>query len=85
MSLNGCNTQESRPCTSLGQQGRAGPGCEGCRLDCLLGCENMRASGLAIFDTSQTQIHGFELSHPNIYPINKLLECMKRLVLQIQN
>ena len=36
-------------------------------------------------DTSQAQIQGFELAHPNIYPINELLECMKGLVLQIQN
>ena len=35
-------------------------------------------------DTSQAQIQGFELAHPNIYPINELLECMKVLVLQIQ-
>ena len=35
-------------------------------------------------DTSQAQIQGFELAHPNIYPINELLECMKGLVLLIQ-
>ena len=28
---------------------------------------------------------GFELAHPNIYPIYELLECVKVPVLQIQN
>jgi hypothetical protein len=32
--------------------------------------------------SSQAQIQGFELAHPNIYLI---MECMKGLVLQIQN
>lgn len=36
MSLTGCNTWESGPCTSPGQQGRAGPGC---------GLQSMRAGG----------------------------------------
>jgi hypothetical protein len=30
------------------------------------------------------QIQGFRLAHPNIYPVNELLECMNRVVLQIQ-
>jgi hypothetical protein len=34
---------------------------------------------------SQAQIQGFELAHPNIYPVYDLLECMKGLVLQIQS
>ena len=42
-------------------------------------------SRLTSSDTSQAQIQGFELAHPNIYPIKELLKCMKRLVLQIQN
>ena len=49
------------------------------------GQESRRASRLTSSDTSQAQIQGFELAHPNIYPINELLECMKGLVLQIQN
>ena len=28
---------------------------------------------------------GSELTYPNIYPIDELMECMKGLVLQIQN
>lgn len=32
-------------------------------------------------DTSQDQIQGFGLAHPNIYPINELLERMDRVVL----
>ena len=52
-------------------------------MSCPQGCEN--PSGLTSSDTSQAQIQGFELAHPNIYPINELLECMKGLVLQIQN
>ena len=33
-----------------------------------------RASGLTSLVTSQAQIQGFELTHPNIYPINEMLE-----------
>ena len=36
-------------------------------------------------DTSQAQIQGFELAHPNIYPINELLVFTKGPALQIQN
>ena len=36
-------------------------------------------------DTSQAQIQDSELAHPNNYPTDELLECMKGLVLQIQN
>ena len=36
-------------------------------------------------DTSQAQIQGFELAHPNIYPTDELLECTKEAVLQFQN
>ena len=32
--------------------------------------------------TTQAQIQGFELAHPNIYPICELLEHMKGLDLQ---
>jgi hypothetical protein len=35
--------------------------------------------------TSQAQIQGFELAHPNIYPIDELLKYMKGPVPQIQN
>ena len=45
----------------------------------------MRVGGLTSSDTSQAQIQGFELAHPNIYPMDELPECIKRLVLQIQN
>ena len=42
-------------------------------------------SRLTSSDTSQAQIQGFELAHPNIYPIDELLKYMKGPVLQIQN
>lgn len=32
-------------------------------------------------DAAQAQIQGFELSHPNIYPIHELPGCMKGLLL----
>jgi hypothetical protein len=35
--------------------------------------------------STQAQIQGFALDHPNIYPIYELLECMRRLILQIQS
>ena len=34
---------------------------------------------------TQAQIQGFELIHPNIYPIYHLLECVKGLVPQSQS
>jgi hypothetical protein len=34
---------------------------------------------------TQAQIQGFELAHPNTYPIDELLECVKGLILQIQS
>lgn len=68
MPLTGCNAWKSRPCTSPGQQDRAGPG---------VGLQSMRAGGLTRSDTSQAQIQGFELAHSNIYPISELLECTK--------
>jgi hypothetical protein len=73
MSLTSCNTWESRPCTSPGQQDRVGPGSGGA----VAGEPASRADGLAKSDTSQVQIQGFELACPNIYSINdELLECM---------
>ena len=36
-------------------------------------------------DTSQAQIQGFELAHPNIYPIYELVESIKGLAVQIQS
>ena len=38
--------------------------------------EIRRAGKLTSSDTSQDQNKGFELAHPNIYPLDKLLECM---------
>ena len=35
--------------------------------------------------TTQAQIQGFELAHPNIYPIHGVLEGVKGLVLQNQS
>ena len=35
--------------------------------------------------TTQVQIQGFELAHPNIYPTYELLELVKGPVLQIQS
>lgn len=49
------------------------------------GQESWRASRLTSSDTYQAQIQGSELTYPNIYPIDELMECMKGLVLQIQN
>ena len=43
------------------------------------------SSGTTNSATSQTQIHGFELIHPNIYPIHDLLEHVKEPVLQSQS
>ena len=80
MSLTGFNTQENRPCTSLG---RAGPGCGG--VSWLQRHDGGSFGRVIILDTSQAQIQGFELTHPNIDPIDELLECMKGLFLQIQN
>jgi hypothetical protein len=45
----------------------------------------VKAGRLASSDSSQGQIKGCELVHPNNYPIYEQLECMKGLVLQIQN
>lgn len=40
-------------------------------------------SGLS--QTPLMSIQGFELAHPNISPIDELLECMKEPLLKIQN
>ena len=37
------------------------------------------------FSTSQAQIQGFELALPNIYPMHKLLDCMKEPILHMKN
>lgn len=47
--------------------------------------ERERASGLTCSDTSQAQIQGFELAHPNIYTIDGLLECVNGSIPQNQN
>jgi len=47
--------------------------------------EHEKAGRVTSSDTSQAQIRDFELACPNIYPIDELLECVKRPVLQIQN
>ena len=44
-----------------------------------------RAVGLSSSALSQAQIQGFELAHPNIYPIYDLLEHVKGPVLKIQS
>jgi hypothetical protein len=49
------------------------------------GHESGRTSRLTSPNISQAQIQGFELACPSIYPIDKLLECMRGLVLQIQS
>lgn len=43
------------------------------------------ASRLTSSATIQVHIRGFELAHPNIYPIYELLEHVKGPVLQIQS
>ena len=35
--------------------------------------------------STQAQIQGFKLARPNIYTVYELLECMRRLILQIQS
>ena len=42
-------------------------------------CGHGRAGRLTNSATTQAQIQGFELAHPNIYPTYKLLECVKGL------
>jgi hypothetical protein len=44
-----------------------------------------KTGGLSSSDTSQAQIQGLKLANPNIYPIDELLEYMKRPALQTQN
>jgi len=39
-----------------------------------LWCGYGRAPRLICSDTTQAQTQGFELAHPNIYPIDELLE-----------
>lgn len=70
MSLTGCNTQESGCCTLALVTG-TGPK-----------HARKKFSKLTSSDTFQDQIQGFELTHPNIYPINEMLDCMKGLVIQ---
>lgn len=36
-------------------------------------------------NTSQAQVQGFELAHPDIYSVDELLGCMNEQVLQMQN
>jgi hypothetical protein len=48
-------------------------------------CGYGKAGGLTSSAISQAQIQGFELTYPNIHPINELLECVKEPVLQIQS
>jgi hypothetical protein len=48
-------------------------------------CEYRRARGQTNSATTQAQIQGFELTHPNICMTYELLEHMKWLVLQIQS
>lgn len=72
LSHTGCSTQESWPCTSLGQH-RACPG--GMDAD----------GGLTNSASTQTQIRGCEWVHPSIYPIYKLLQPGKEPVLSIQS
>jgi hypothetical protein len=44
--------------------------------------ECRRAGKLTNSAPTQAQIRGFELAHPNIYPICELQECVKGQVLQ---
>lgn len=94
---NGCSTWEQpAPClgstvelapraVGVGESGRA------CPVPCwllhwvsLLG-QCWRAGGLNSSATTQAQIQGSELAHPNIYPVYALLERVKGPVLQIQS
>jgi hypothetical protein len=43
------------------------------------------ADGLMTSDTSQTQIQGFELAHPNIYPVDELHEGASPTDLKLQD
>ena len=49
------------------------------------GVAHWRAGRLTSLATLKAQIQGFELVHPNIYPIYDLLECVKGPVFQIQS
>ena len=53
-------------------------------LESLSWCRCRRAADLTSSFTFQTQIQGFELAYPNIYPVYELLELLKGLDLQIQ-
>lgn len=44
-----------------------------------------RAGWLTNSATTQAQIQGLELTHPNIYLRHELLECVKEPILQIQS
>ena len=87
--------QESLPYPSLAVTLRRSPPCLGSRVELALVAgfigkpaqeqESRKTHRLASSDTSQVQIQGRSLFHPNIYLINELLECMKERVLQIQN
>lgn len=78
--LTSCKTWESRPCTSIDHEGKAGPGCGG-----IVGfAGELGAGSLTNSDTAQTQIQAFDLAYP-IYLINEPLETLKGLVLQTQN
>lgn len=44
--------------------------------------ESRRASRLNSPVTSQAQVWGFELTHPNVWPLVEPLECVKGLVPQ---
>lgn len=85
LTLTCCSPWKSRLWTLPRQQGSADPIWErGCwwayRVQ-----KNRSTSGLVSTNTSQAQVQSFESPQPYIYPIHELVECMKGLVLQIQN
>ena len=81
--------EESWPCPSpaaaLGRLGQALGLGSTVELTLVAGFagENKRPGRLTSSDTSQAQIQSFELAHPNVYPVNELLEYMKGHILQI--
>lgn len=54
-----------------------------CWRDCVDSAGAEELAGWPTHLPPQAQIHGFELDHPNVYPIYDLLEHMKGPVLQI--
>ena len=69
------------PFLSEALDGPTGAGRRACHSD----MDMEEADGLMTSDTSQTQIQGFELAHPNIYPVDELHEGASPTDLKLQD